>query len=192
VKEFILTKAPAKISSGAKFITSSTIPHGSSAKPVSVSELQFELKIDVNASMKSIEALFPGVSLFSKEVAGLEFFKGEDRKTRANLPDMNLKIWYADGDLVLDTSACVFAGKPKLRIDKNGDGTLIVSPKSKITESEFKSLRPTIGTDIDLIVSMEPSQLDFSSLDEVITEKPLLKKSKKISQKQDQQILKAV
>jgi len=156
MSEFKLENAPAELKGKSTLLSSTT--QSRKNKPTKVTEVKLVFEVDLSADVKGIDFLFPGVDLHCKAVAGLEHYKGKNRTARASLPEMNIKLVY-DGVEVLNQKNCPVKTKPQLKINKDGEATLVIRPMVKLDGEELAQIASYI--DSDLRISMESAQVDL-------------------------------
>lgn len=145
-----------------KVLTAATAPKGANARPTKVTEVEMVIEVNAENQMKAIEAIFPGVDTYCKQVAGLEQeCKGEDRTARTKLQNASIKIWYGDDkDPAADVVDCPINAKAKLRVGTDGEAVLVLKPRMKLTNGELTAVAQLLAADVR--IDLEPCQQSFA------------------------------
>lgn len=159
--EFRLDKVPAVIRPRTTMLGASTAPVGKDAKPVKVTEVQMTLSIKADGCMKTMELLFPTADSCAKIVAGQSDSTGMVLQANAKVPDSSIVMHY-EGKPVLDMPMAVMKSKPQLRIDSDGNSTLLLRPRVKLTSKQLVEMSELIMADVT--VSVLPAQMDISDM----------------------------
>lgn len=169
---FSLTRAPAVIRPGTSVNATSSVAVGPEARPVRVTEMTLLLHVDPTKNLSEIEPLFPGCKVFCDSIAGDDEAAGEDRTTRAKVPEMSLAISYQGADaaegkehVVAEWPVAVIKSKPQLRIGEKGEARLVLRCRVKMTDAQLVAVLPLVEADIR--VSMKAAQMDISEMTQV-------------------------
>ncbi len=123
-------------------------------------------------SAPAIEHFFPGYAFTEKEIAGLEGdHRGVELQSLQKCDPLSFQVLGADGEVVFSFSGVEFKGKPKLRINSLGDGTLFFSVLVKIRRDEATTLFEYLDADAFFVADVEQPALPLGDPTEVADEK---------------------
>ena len=155
--EFRLENAEGVIKPNSSFLSHGTQSRKGNAVKTTDVKLTLEVML-ADEHIKGVEYLFPDLDMYLKKVASIEWYKGEDRDSRTRIPEINVKVAYGNTTL-LEQKNCPIKGKPKLKVNKDGEATLVLRPLVKVDDRELVAIAQHVESDVR--ISMEVEQIDL-------------------------------
>lgn len=152
-------------------LTDSTMRAFGGGQPQRASTVHADILVSASdAVLDALERLIPGAAALARVIASNSEEDGAgglDISARGLTPDLTVSVYDAEDKtvpLVVFTASAMKAGKVKLRIDQDGEASLVLRPQGLVDDTALLELAGLVCADV--WVSVEPAQLSlFDNLD---------------------------